>query len=356
MTGLFVLHQALPLKKLYITGKEATLSHPVTGKDLQDVMSYGKGFAYGPADFVFAAMTPEALLQALTSWSPVVRQRAATALTKRSDDVVPQLIVMLKSTDLNTCYGACLALQYLERRAVSATDALIPLLAANDMWLRTRASFALSGIGKPARKAVPAMLKLAQAVNPNDPRAMESKYLSFALFRSRYIDNVPRTKGLLVDSVEGVDRDLLYPTIKHLLGSDDGLTGYAMLSIFDTLTAEELKTMLPDIIKVAHDTQPSGEMFAQDIRVAAFQFLAKNKVAAGLPAFIEYFKTQNGWGCKTTQLLPLLKEYGAAARPILPQLQELQASWQAHEDVAAGPPRAAIAAEVIKAIQADALP
>ncbi len=353
MTGLFVLHYALPLKQLYITGKDAKPAAPLTGKDLQEVLAYGKGFTYGPADFAYTSMTNEALLTALGSWSPVVRQRAAKALSKRPDDMVPQLIPLLDNPDLNTRYGACLALQYLEGRATPATDALIRLLDAKDMWLRTRAGFALTGIGQPARKAVPGMLQLARTVDPDDSRDMEAKYLAFALFRSRYVDNVPRTKGLLVDSVDGIDRELLYPAIRHLLASDDGLTGYAMLSIFKTLGIGELKILLPEIVKVANDTPPSGEMFAQEIRVAAFTFLANNKLPEGLPAFIEYFKTQNGWGCKTTRLLPLLKHYGAAARPILPQLMELQAAWQTREAAKheTGETRSTIAADVIRSIE-----
>jgi hypothetical protein len=355
MTGLFVLHHALPLKKLYITGRDARADAPLTGTELQEVLDYGKGFTYGPADFAYASMSHEALLKALGSWSPVVRQRAARALSKRPDDVVPQLIPMLESGDLNARYGACLALQYLEGRATPATAALTRQLAAKDMWLRTRAAFALTGIGQPARKAVPEMLKLAQKVDPDDSRNMEAKYLSFALFRALYVDNVPRTKGLLVDSLDGIDRELLYPTIRHLLASDDGLTGYAMLSIFKTLSTEELKFLLPEIVKVASETPPSGEMFAQEIRVAAFKFMAKNKLPEGLPAFIEYFKTQNGWGCKTTQLLPLLREYGPAARAILPQLKQLQAAWQISDAArhATGETRSSVAAEVIREIEAS---
>lgn len=353
MTGLFVLHQALPLKKLYITGKDASPAEPLTGKELQAVLDYGKGFTYGPADFAYTSKSNEALLEALGSWSPVVRHRAAKALSKRPDDVVPQLIGLLDSDALNTRYGACLALQYLEGRAAPATDALIRLLSAKDMWLRTRAGFALTGIGQPARKAVPAMLKLTQVVDANDSRDMEAKYLSFALFRALYVDNVPRTKGLLVDSVAGIDRDLLYPAIRRLLASDDGMTGYAMLSIFQTLSTEELRILLPEIVKVAKDTPPSGEMFAQEIRVAAFKFLAKNRIAEGLPAFIEYFKTQNGWGCKTIQLLPLLQQYGAAAAPILPQLRELLAAWKATETAKhqTGETRSNTAEKVIRAIE-----
>ena len=176
---------------------------------------------------------------------------------------------------------------------------------------------------------------------------------SFALFRSLYVDNVPRSKGLLADSLDGIDRELLYPTIRKLLANDDGLTGYAMQTIFKTLSKEELKVLLPEIVKVANYTPPSGEMFAQEIRGAAFQFLAKNQFDEGLPAFIEYFATQNGWGCKTIQLLPLLQQYGAAASSILPQLRQLQAAWRARESAnhESGNTRSKVAAEVIRSIE-----
>jgi hypothetical protein len=35
----------------------------------------------------------------------------------------------------------------------------------------------------------------------------------------------------------------------------------------------ELKTLKPEFVKVAHDTAPSGEMFAQEIRVEAMKFI-----------------------------------------------------------------------------------
>ncbi|MEI7901351.1 MAG: DUF6288 domain-containing protein [bacterium] len=355
MTGLFVLHYALPLQKLYITGKGVSHANFLTGKELKDVLECGKGFTYGQVDHYYVAKSNGQLLKALSSWSPVVRKRAAKELASRPDDVVPQLIAMLGSKELNDRYGACLALQHLEKRAAPATDALARLLSEKDMWLRTQAAFALSCIGQPARKTVPEQLKLAAAVDPADPRGMQCKYLSFALFKASYVDQVPRPKGLLADSVEGVDREQLYPVLRRLLATDDGMTTFTVCSIFRTLSAEELKTLLPSIIKVAHDTAPSGEMFAHEIREEAFRFLAKNKIPEGLPAFIEYFKTQNGWGQRTTQILPLLKEYGSVARSILPQLKALQAQWKAeetkHRQDNKKETRSSVAEDVIKVIE-----
>lgn len=101
MTGLFVLHYALPLQKLCITGKSVSKENRLTGKELKDVLECGRGFTYGAVDSYFAARSNEELLKALGSWSPVVRKRAAKELAVRKDDVVPQLISMLGNKELN---------------------------------------------------------------------------------------------------------------------------------------------------------------------------------------------------------------------------------------------------------------
>lgn len=354
MTGLFVLHYALPLEKLYITGKGVSRANRLKGSELKAVLDSGRNIGGGSLEYSYLSKRTEPLLADLGSWSPVTQHRAATALARKGDDVIPQIAGRLKSKDLNTRYGACLALQYLEGRAAPATDELIALLSHDDLWLRVRAAFALQAIGKPARKAVPRMLKMAVAADKKDPGAVMCRYLNYALFKAGYRDCLPRPDGLLADSLEGVDRELLYPVIRRMLTLDDGLCRTYTGCVLKTLSREELQPLVPDIVKVAHDTAPSGEMFAQDIRVRALQFLAGNKIAEGLPAFIEYARTQNGWGQRTIEILPLLKEYGPAARPVLPALTELHAAWKAQEGAQkpTGETRASVAADVIKAIEA----
>ena len=156
---------------------------------------------------------------------------------------------------------------------------------------------------------------------------MEAKYLTFALFRADYIDQIPRQDGLISHSLEGVDRELVYPVVRRMLASDDGLATMAMRSIFQTLSLDELNSLLPSIVNVANRTAPSGEMFAQEIRVEALRFMANHQIREGLPVFIEYARTQNGWGSKTKEILPLLLKYGAEARAILPELRALESLW-----------------------------
>ncbi len=351
MTGLFVLHYAMPLQKLAITGRELHPANRLAGKELENVIAWGRSYRYGHENDCDNDQSIEALLKNLTCYSPTVRFRAARALAKKPDDVVPQLIGMLKSGDLPTRYGVCAALQSLGQRSAAATDELIAQLSAKDMWLRVQAAQSLACIGEPARKAVPQLLEMVIRENPDDPRRIEAKYIGYALFRDGFIDQMPIANGLLAASVNGVDRKLLYPAIRALLALDDGMGTSGMLSVFKTLGTDDLKTLTPSLVRVARDTAPSGEMFAQAVRLCAIQFFAKNKIPEGLPAIMEYLRTQNGWGNQIINVLKELAKYGADAKPLLPELKQLRDGWKVMDKEQKGETRASAADAAIKAIE-----
>ena len=351
MTGLFVLHYALPQHKLAITGRDLHPDNHLTGKDLDEVIGWGRTYRYGHENDCDNHLPVDVLVKNLKCYSPTVRFRAARALAKKSDDVVPQLIGMLASGDLATQYGVCAALQSLGKRSAAATDALIAQLSAKDAWLRVQAAQALSCIGEPARKAVPQLMQMVVRDNPADPRKIEAKYLGYALFRDNFIDQMPIANGLVAGSLEGVDRQLLYPAVRTLLALDDGLGTASIVSLFKTMNADDLKAVTPSLVKVAADTAPSGEMFAQGIRVSAIQYFAKNKVPDGLPAIMEYLRTQNGWGNQIVFVLKELAKYGPAAKPLLPELRQLRDGWQAMEKNQQGETRFGTATAVIKMIE-----
>jgi len=334
MTGLFVLHYALPLQKLTITGKGVSKENRLTGMGLQEVLECGRSYSYGHDHDCDNAMSVEALLKGLASWSPTVRCRSAMALSKKPDDVFPQLIGLLKSRDMNARYGACQALEYLETRAAPATDELIQQLSSDDMWLKIRAAFALSCIGPPARKAVPVLLKLALTDDKNDPRNTLCRYLAFALFKTAYVDNLPRRNGLLADSLEGVDPALLYPVIKRMLVIDDGLCRMTVRSALKRLNLQELDTLWPEIVQAVKVEAPSGEMFANEIRLTGTKLLAKNHIKEGIQAIAGYARNQTDWASenRTSILMAELKTYGAAARDVLPALRDLAALWKSKHD------------------------
>ena len=355
MTGVFLLTYALPLEKLHITGKGANKTNRLAGKELQGVIEDGRGFTYRHQKDCYDPKSEEQLLKCLESWSPAVRFRAASALARKKGDFVPPLTRLLASDNLNARHGACEALEYMKSRAAPATDELVKQLSHRDEWLSIRAAYALAGIGAPARKAVPELMKLVLADDKGDPRAMKRRYLGFALFMSGYADNTPR-RGLLADSLEGVDRQMLFPAIKRMLVIDDGLARSQMATVYGKLSNEELGQLWPDILRAVERPAPSGEMFADGIREAGVQFLAKHHIREGMRACAEYAKNQNPWASESRmgRILAPLKLYGAAAKELLPDLRELVTFCKNEKDFPEDCKKKKTAAveEAIKAIEA----
>jgi hypothetical protein len=324
MTGAFLLTYALPLEKLYVTGRGTNKANWLAGKELQAVIEDGRGFAYSHQKDCYAAKSDEELLKRLDSWSPAVRFRAASALAKKPGDFVAPLMRMLASDRLTARLGACEALEYLRGKAAPATDELIKQLSAEDQWLSIRAAYALASIGAAARKAVPELLRGVLDDDTASPRAMKRRYLGMALFMSGYADNAPR-RGLLADSLEGVDRQMLYPAVRRMLEIDDGLARSQMACVYARLSDEELQHLWPDIVRAVERPAPSGEMFADGIREAGLRLLAKHHVKEGMHLCIEYAKNQNPWASQERMggIMAALKTYGAAAKEVLPELRAL---------------------------------
>ncbi|MCC6409346.1 MAG: HEAT repeat domain-containing protein [Planctomycetes bacterium] len=332
-TGAFLLTYALPLRKLYLTGKGVDERNALRGAELEAVIADGRNFdAWHLEDAYRTRKTPE-LLECLRSASPTVRYRAANALAARPGEVLPRVIALLASEELTARYGACQTLELAGAAAAPAVDALITQLAHPDPWLRIRAAYALAGIGEPARKAVPELLKLALADTPDDPRRTTRRYLGLALFLGGYVDTGPR-RGLLADSFDGVDSEALLQAVRAMLGTDDGLVRAQIATVYDRLSAEQLDALWPDILAAVEHGAPSGEMFAEEIRVAGLRLLARHRVREGLRACVDYARRQNSWGSETRmgEILGCLEAYGAHARELLPELRELAAACRDEAD------------------------
>lgn len=332
-TGVFLLTASAPLHRLYITGRGADPANALTGAALSSVIEAGRGFDAWHMDDCYITRKDADLLQALGSWSPTVRYRAAKALALKKSEAVPQLIAMLGSGDMNARYGACQALECMGTRAAPAVDALVEQLSGHDQWLQVRAAYALAEIGKPAQRAVPALLKLAQEGTPGDPRQTTRRYLGIALFLAGYVDTGPR-RGLLADSVAGVDSELLLQVIRQMLATDDGLVRAQVASVYPKLSEAQLDGLWPDILRSVERGAPSGEMFADEIRVAGVRLLAEHRIEEGMLACLGYAKHQNPWASQDRmgELMKALVSYGAAAKPLLPELRALAKACRDEKD------------------------
>ena len=316
-TGGYLLAYAMPLKKLYLTGKKPGAVPQLDAAAAQSLIVDGRGWNNKDRNSFYDALSNEQLIERLHSWSPVVRERAAMALGRRKNVLVTPLIEMLDSPSLEARYGACQGLIFLRGRGAPAVEALRKTLSNEDLWLRIKAAEAIAAIGAPATKAVPQLLELLARVDvKNDPRGMQQRYLSFALF-----DN----DGLLGRSLEGVDRPALYKAVRAGLKNEDGRARGSIGSVYRHLSLEEIKPLLPAIHEAIVQPAPSGEMFADGIRVEGLRLLSQHHIEEGMKALVLYTRDQNPWESqiRTPELMKILLTYGTHAKAVIPELTRI---------------------------------
>ena len=317
-TGAYLLAYAMPLKKLCLTGKRKSTVPQLDVATAQSLLNDGRGWSNKDRDSAYDKLSAEQLVARLSGWSPVVRERAAMALGRRQDNVIAQLIGLLDGPDLYTRYGACQALKMQRQRGGVAVPALLKTFRSDDLWLRILAAEALAGIGEPAKAAVPEMLtRLTKSDPKNDPRNMEQRYLSFALFEGR--------SGLISKSLDGVDRKLLGDAVRAGLRNQDGRARGTYASVYNNLSFEEIKPLLPAVYQAIIEPSPSGEMFADEIRIEGLRVLARHRIEDGIRACVNYTRDQNPWDSqdRTPKLMEILLSYGAHSKSTIPELTRI---------------------------------
>lgn len=322
-TGGYLLAYAMPLKKIYLTGKRLGTA-PQIGTTLQldndaanTLVLDGRGWNNKDRNSAYDKLSEAQLLERLANWSPVVRERAAMALARRKETPIPPLMKMLEAPDIASQYGACQALIAFRERGTPAVETLRTKLAEEDLWLRIKAAEALASIGAPAMQAVPQLLELlAQVDKQGDPRGMQQRYLSFALFDDG---------GMLSRSLDGVDREALYKAVRAGLKNQDGRARGSIGSVYRNLSADDIKPLLPAIYQAIIVPAPSGEMFADTIRLEGLRLLAKHRIEEGINACVNYTRDQNPWDSqdRTPELMKILLSYGSHAKTVIPELAKI---------------------------------
>jgi len=323
-TGGYLLAYAMPLKKIYLTGKRKSAVPQLDASTAQGLIIDGRGWSNKDRNSAYDKLSEKELFERLASWSPIVRERAALALARRKGpDPVPALVKMLASASVEARTGACQALAQQKGRAAPAVGALAKALKDDDLWLRIKAAEALANIGPPAMSTVPQLLTmLAKGPSKADPRGMEQRYLSFTVFGT-----------MLKNSLEGVDRDLLREAVVAGLQNQDGRSRGTVGRVYQHLTYDEIKPLLPAIYEAIVVPAPSGIMFASGVRVQGIAILAKHRIREGMPLCIKIMEIDK-WGKKgrITQCLKTIETYGAAAKAILPQIRQLEKDLRAHSE------------------------
>ena len=316
-TGSYLLAYAMPLKKLYLTGKVEGSVPRLDTTAAQSLVLDGRGWNNKDRNGFYDGLSIAQLMERLQSWSPIVRERAAMALGRRKDVPIAPLVEMQGSPNLDARYGASQALTFLRGRSTPAIEALGKSLLHEDLWLRIKAADALAAIGKPASNTVPQLLEIMARVDTaKDPRGMQQRYLAFTLFNR---------EGMLGRSLENVDRQALYKAVKAGLKNEDGRARSSMGSVYRHLSLDEIRPLLPAIHEAIMQPAPSGEMFADEIRLEGLRVLAKHHIEEGVAACVKYTREQNPWASelRTPEIMEVLLSYGTHAKVAIADLTRI---------------------------------
>ena len=317
-TGGYLIAYAMPLKSLFLTGKRPSVIPQLDATAAHALILDGRGWSNKDRYTAYDKLSGDQLLECLASWSPIVRERAAMALARRKNAPFLPLIQMLDSPSIEARYGACQALAALGGRSESAIPSLQKALADENLWLRIGAAGALARIGRPAMKTAPQLLELLAHVDQNnDPRGMQQRYLSYALFDD--------SDGMLSRSLEGVDREQLYAAVRAGLKNQDGRARGSIGSVYRNLSEKDINPLLPAIYQAVIEPAPSGEMFADSIRVEGLHVLAKHRIKEGIISCVKYTRDQNPWDSqeRTPKLMEILLTYGTHAKAVIPELTKI---------------------------------
>ena len=316
----YVLTYALPLKKLFITGRDATQTNWLSKKEVADAIASGR------FDTDRKQKNPSELVAAFGDWSPVVRGWAADELVNRPEGkaMAAQLVAMAGGNDPHVIQAACEALGQL--KPAEALPVLVKQLSHQDRWVRFKAGEAIRKMGGAAKPALPDILKaVVQTAEPlypinwADPIQLAHGQLAAALF-----------EGGLTDALKDADPKLLYPAIRVMSRNADGMARAKMRGFFESkLTLEDVTVLAPDILAAVNVRAPADTMFGNEIRMGGFKALTKYSFKEAIDAGVLFAKTQGGHGSesRTAEIMKEIVKYGTAARGAIPGLREVIAAF-----------------------------
>ena len=316
----YVLTYSLPLRKLIITGREADQSGWLDKNEAAVTVAAGR------FDLDRLVMSTQDLVAAFGCWSPIVRSWAAEELSKRPESkaMIAELIALAEGSDPHKIQGACETLGLLN--ASEALPILLKQLSNPDRWVRYKAAAAIKKMGGTAKPALEGILKaLVQTAEPStpirweDPVQIAHGQLAAAIF-----------PGPLKDGLTQMDAKLRYSAIRSVSMNPDGMARATLENYFkNQLTQEDVIALAPVILAAVESPSPADTMFNNSIRMAGLKALAKYHFKECIAAAVGLAKTQGGHGSETRtgEIMKIIAEYGAAAKPYIPALKEVIAMF-----------------------------
>ena len=331
-TASYILTYALPLQRLYITGKNAIPANTL------DASKVANAIAAATFKQDCPAFTYTQLIAALSEYDPVVRHYAAIELGKRtpSPTELATLRNMVTGPDANDRMAACQALGLLKDATAlpSITQRLDKSIETNS-WVRAKAASAIrsytpataSSYRDPMLTAYTANATDPDVIVWDDPIQISNNYLSFALFG----DAVYGGNNLSTYTINAA-KSLLYPAVQAGLKQPDSISrSGAAKFCYDKLPLADVQALIPDFFKVIEIECLADRMWGASPRASGIKTLAKYKVSEGIPLALAMLEIPAGfeWGSDEVLIAGLnaLAAYGDASRWTLPTLRGYLGEW-----------------------------
>ncbi len=104
----------------------------------------------------------------------------------------------------------------------------------------------------------------------------------------------------------------------------DGHARGCLRSTYNLLTLDDVKALMPEIVASIKDMAPCNTMFSKGAMLAGIRLLAKYHVEEGIPLAMQMYKwPHHGRGYVVQYTSGVIKQYGGAARSLLPELKKM---------------------------------
>ncbi len=338
---------SLPLKQLFITGKNANPGYVLDPSKVANAITAAT-FKLDRTKLSIAELTA-----ALNEYDPVVRHYAAVELSSRqlTDSELTTLRNLLTSKNSNERQGACQALGLLQDS--KALPIIVQRLNDPDLWVRAKAASAIRSYEPAAASAfltdmLNAFIKNAtdpNVINWTDPIQISNRNLSLALFGNGVPDGSPGND--VGEYLKKAPKEQLYRAIQVGLKQPDSYprTGVARFCKMN-LSLEDVQALIPDMYEVVSTDCQADRMWSATPRALGIQMLTNFQIEEGVSLAYAMLKDPGefAWGADEYQdaALQALATYGDAARYTLPKLRDLRDKWD---------PSSSIYATLLKTIE-----
>lgn len=299
--GAYLLHYALPLQKIRLTGRGRTVVEPFSKEKIAACLAAGKFRAHDASEAELTA--------ALASWSPVVRRAAAKEARQRGVSQPPSNL------------GSANPLERVAALRLSK-DYKSSLRGLEDGDLRVRLT-ALEQLARLNKEQAIGDLFSHLAKNPDESPVFTQQIGN--TFFPLSIRPAAVEKLLLAPK----DRPATIAAIEILLNDEDSLVSSRIAMGLSALPSDELEVLLPLIYRRALTPPVGNVMFANKLQTSCAAVLAKLRVQEGLETSAALL-CDSSWG-KQNRLpiaASLVLGYEGHAKTYLPQMREALSAYK----------------------------